>query len=55
MTGEKIIDSIARLDERLKNIELQLSNHLHFHSRLNIAFLTIAASSILNLIITLIK
>ena len=44
---------IARIDERLANVEKQLENHLHFHCSLNVALVIAAISALVSFILVL--
>jgi hypothetical protein len=48
-------DLLIRIDERVENIEVELSNHLTSHSKANIVAWSTAAGAILALIILLLK
>ena len=48
-------DLLIRIDERVEQIEANLSNHLETHSKANIVAWSVAGSAVLALIILILK
>ena len=46
---------LARMDERLANVEKQLENHLHFHQKLDVSLIIVAISTIISFILVLVR
>ena len=46
---------LVRLDTDMQWVKNQLSNHLHFHSRLNIVLVAVTLTTLATLLVTLLR